>query len=122
MRRTRVVAVVTAVLLSAAAVTIAGPIGFVGLVAPVLVRVIAPVVPGLLRHRVLIPAAGLSGIVILLGSDVLLRLILGGQAGVEIPAGILTMFTGGDRAGLGGPPAGYRRSGPQTAVGGRRTA
>lgn len=93
-RRTRIVAVVTAVLLSAAAVTIAGPIGFVGLVAPVLVRVIAPLVPGLLRHRVLIPAAGLSGIVILLGSDVLLRMILGAQAGVEIPAGILTMFTG----------------------------
>lgn len=93
-RRTRTVGVIAAVLLSAAAVTVAGPIAFVGLVAPVLVRLIAPVVPGLSRHRVLLPAAALSGVLVVIGSDVLLRLVLGAQAGVEIPTGIVTMVTG----------------------------
>ena len=57
-RRVRVLITLLTVLLSAAAVTVAGPVGFVGLVAPVLVRLIAPLVPGLLRHRVLLPLAG----------------------------------------------------------------
>ncbi|EYR62148.1 ABC transporter permease, partial [Actinotalea ferrariae CF5-4] len=39
-RRTRVVVVVLAVVLAAAAVTVAGPIGFVGLAAPVLARML----------------------------------------------------------------------------------
>ena len=46
-RRTRVWITLTTVLLSAAAVTVAGPVGFVGLVAPVLVRLVAAKVPGL---------------------------------------------------------------------------
>jgi iron complex transport system permease protein len=93
-RRTRVLITLVTVLLSAAAVTVAGPVGFVGLVAPVLVRLIAPLVPGLLRHRVLLPLSGLAGILVVLASDVVLRAILGGQAGVEIPTGIMTMLVG----------------------------
>lgn len=93
-RRTRVLITLVTVLLSAAAVTVAGPVGFVGLVAPVLVRLVAPLVPGLMRHRVLLPLSGLAGILVVLASDVVLRAILGGQAGVEIPTGIMTMLVG----------------------------
>jgi ferric hydroxamate transport system permease protein len=93
-RRTRVWIILVTVLLSAAAVTIAGPVGFVGLVAPVLVRLVAPLVPGLMRHRVLLPLSGLAGILVVIASDVVLRAILGGQAGVEIPTGIMTMLVG----------------------------
>ncbi|NEA37508.1 iron ABC transporter permease [Streptomyces sp. SID13031] len=93
-RRTRVWITLVTVLLSAAAVTVAGPVGFVGLVAPVIVRLVAPLVPGLMRHRVLLPLSGLSGILVVLASDVILRAILGGQAGVEIPTGIMTMLVG----------------------------
>ncbi|TCM41687.1 iron ABC transporter permease [Kribbella sp. VKM Ac-2568] len=93
-RRTRVWITLVTVLLSAAAVTVAGPVGFVGLVAPVLVRLIAPLVPGLMRHRVLLPLSGLAGILVVLAADVILRALLGGQAGVEIPTGIMTMLVG----------------------------
>jgi ferric hydroxamate transport system permease protein len=92
--RTRIVVTLVTVLLSAAAVTVAGPVGFVGLVAPVVVRLVAPLVPGLLRHRVLLPAAAISGVIVVLGADVLLRLVLGGQAGVDIPTGVVTMLVG----------------------------
>jgi iron complex transport system permease protein len=93
-RRTRVLTTLVTVLLSAAAVTVAGPVGFVGLVAPVLVRLLAPVVPGLLRHHVLLPLSGLAGVLVVLASDVVLRAAFGGQAGVEIPTGIMTMVVG----------------------------
>ena len=72
-RRTRVLTTLVTVLLSAAAVTVAGPVGFVGLVAPVLVRLLAPLVPGVLRHRVLLPLSGLAGVLVVLASDVVLR-------------------------------------------------
>ncbi|WP_233712461.1 iron ABC transporter permease [Kribbella turkmenica] len=93
-RRVRVLITLVTVLLSAAAVTVAGPVGFVGLVAPVLVRLIAPLVPGLLRHRVLLPLSGLAGVLVVLCADVVLRALLGGQAGVEIPTGVMTMMVG----------------------------
>ena len=93
-RRTRVWITLTTVLLSAAAVTVAGPVGFVGLVAPVLVRLVAAKVPGLMRHRVLLPLSGLVGVGVVLAADVVLRALLGGQAGVEIPTGIMTMLVG----------------------------
>ncbi|MGW3602789.1 iron ABC transporter permease [Micromonospora sp. NPDC005161] len=93
-RRTRLTVTVLAVLLSAAAVTLTGPVGFVGLCAPVIVRLLAPVVPGVHRHRVLLPLSGIAGVVIVLGSDVLLRAIMGGQAGVEVPTGVVTTLFG----------------------------
>jgi iron complex transport system permease protein len=93
-RRTRRVAVLLAVLLAAAAVTLAGPIGFAGLCAPVLVRLLAPMVTGLHRHRLLLPLSGIAGVVVVLGADVLLRLVLGGQAGVDIPTGVVTTLFG----------------------------
>ncbi len=93
-RRTRLTVMVLAVLLSAAAVTLTGPVGFVGLCAPVIVRLLAPVVPGVHRHRVLLPLSGIAGVIIVLGSDVLLRAVLGGQAGVDIPTGVVTTLFG----------------------------
>ncbi|MEU8013451.1 iron ABC transporter permease [Micromonospora parva] len=93
-RRTRLTVLVLAVLLSATAVTLTGPVGFVGLCAPVIVRLLAPVVPGVHRHRVLLPLSGIAGVIIVLGSDVLLRAVLGGQAGVDIPTGVVTTVLG----------------------------
>ncbi|MPZ96814.1 MAG: Fe(3+)-hydroxamate ABC transporter permease FhuB [Propionibacteriales bacterium] len=93
-RRTRLVAVLLAVLLSSAAVTLAGPIGFVGLCAPVIVRLVAPLVPELHRHHLLVPLSGITGVLIVLGADVLLRGSLGGQAGVEVPTGVVTTVLG----------------------------
>jgi ferric hydroxamate transport system permease protein len=92
--RTRVLLTLFTVLLAAASVTIAGPIGFVGLCAPVIVRLLAPVVPGIMRHRVLLPLSGLMGVAILVGSDVLLRATLGAQSGVEVPTGAVTTILG----------------------------
>ncbi|TQM42730.1 iron ABC transporter permease [Pseudonocardia cypriaca] len=93
-RRTRVVVAVLTVLLAAAAVTVAGPVGFVGLCAPAAVRLVAPLVPGLYRHRVLVPMSALAGIGVVLAADVLVRLLLGGQGGVEVPTGVVTTLFG----------------------------
>jgi ferric hydroxamate transport system permease protein len=93
-RSTRAAAVVLAVILAAVAVTIAGPIGFVGLCAPALVRLVGSRFPGLLRYRVFVPMSALAGVVVVLGSDVLLRLIFGAQAGVEVPTGVVTTVVG----------------------------
>ncbi|WP_255679974.1 iron ABC transporter permease [Agromyces sp. S2-1-8] len=93
-RRTRLVGVVIAVLLSASAVALVGPIGFVGLAAPAIVRLIAVRVPGMQRHVLLIPAAALMGVIVVLGADVLLRLAFGGEAAVEVPTGVVTTIFG----------------------------
>lgn len=93
-RFTRSVAVVLAVLLAAVAVTIAGPIGFVGLCAPAIVRLVGARVPGLLRHRAFVPASAVAGVLVVLGADVLLRAVFGAQAGVAVPTGIVTTVFG----------------------------
>jgi len=93
-RRTRLLVVLLAVLLSAASVTVAGPVGFVGLVAPVLARLTGSLVPGVHRHRVLLPLSGLSGILVVIAADVLLRAVLGGQGGVDVPTGVVTTVLG----------------------------
>lgn len=93
-RSTRTAAVVFAVLLAAVAVTLAGPIGFVGLAAPALVRPLIRVVPGLVRSRAFFPIAGLAGAVVVLASDVLLRLVIGADASVRVPTGVVTAFVG----------------------------
>jgi ABC-type Fe3+-siderophore transport system permease subunit len=93
-RGTRVSAVVLAVLLSAAAVTIAGPIGFVGLCAPALVRPLVGRFRGLERARLRLPVAGLVGVVLVLGSDVLLRALIPAATAVAVPTGIVTSIVG----------------------------
>ncbi len=93
-RRTRLVSVVLAVLLSAAAVTIAGPIGFVGLCAPALVRPIARTFPTLHRSWALLTASGLVGSGIVIASDVLLRAVVSGDRAVTVPTGVVTSVVG----------------------------
>lgn len=91
---TRAGLVLLAVLLTACAVAVAGPLGFVGLAAPALVRLGAARIPEVHRHVILLPLGGLAGILVVLVSDVLLRAFLGGQAGVEVPTGVVTSIFG----------------------------
>ncbi|MEU7137248.1 iron ABC transporter permease [Streptomyces sp. NPDC046261] len=93
-RATRLTAVVLAALLSTAAVTLAGPIGFVGLCAPALVRPLARRFRGFTRTRGSLPAAGLTGAALVLGSDVLLRAVVPADLAVAVPTGVVTSLVG----------------------------
>lgn len=93
-RATRVTAVLCAVLLSATAVTLAGPIGFVGLGAPVLARLIAGRVRSLRRHLLLVPASGLLGALLVLLADAGLRAAQGADGAASIPTGVPTALLG----------------------------
>ncbi|MFE2051114.1 iron ABC transporter permease [Streptomyces sp. NPDC059459] len=93
-RATRVTVVVLAALLSAAAVTLAGPIGFVGLCAPALVRPLSRRFRGFARSRVSMPAAALTGMALVLGSDVLLRSLIKDDLSVAVPTGVVTSLVG----------------------------
>ena len=85
--RLRLVAIVLVALLTAAAVSFAGIIAFVGLVVPHLIRML--VGPG---HRVLVPASALAGAVLLLGADLIARTAV---AYADLPIGMLTSLVGG---------------------------
>ncbi|MGV9455871.1 iron ABC transporter permease [Streptomyces sp. NPDC003635] len=93
-RATRITAVVLAALLSAASVTLAGPIGFVGLCAPALVRALARRFRGFARTRVSLPVTGLTGAALVLGSDVLLRSLVPADLAVAVPTGVVTSLVG----------------------------
>lgn len=93
-RATRITVVVLTALLSAAAVTLAGPIGFVGLCAPALVRPLGRRFRALLRARAALPVAGLTGAALVLGSDVLLRALVSAQSAVAVPTGVVTSVVG----------------------------
>ncbi|MFD0433047.1 iron ABC transporter permease [Streptomyces chartreusis] len=93
-RATRVTAVVLATLLSAAAVTLAGPIGFVGLCAPALVRALARRFRGFVRARANLPVTALTGAALVLGSDVLLRALVPTDLAVAVPTGVVTSLVG----------------------------
>ncbi|HKW79348.1 MAG TPA: iron ABC transporter permease [Candidatus Limnocylindria bacterium] len=84
---TKRVVLTTAALLAAAAVSLAGLVGFVGLVAPHLVRaVLGP------AHTRLVPAAALTGAAFLVAADLLARIAL---APTELPVGVVTGLIGG---------------------------
>ncbi|WP_263973088.1 iron ABC transporter permease [Streptomyces dioscori] len=93
-RTTRVTAVLCAVLLTGTAVTLAGPIGFVGLGAPVLARLIAGRVRALRPHLLLVPAAGLLGALLILLADATLRAVQGAEGAASIPTGVPTALLG----------------------------
>lgn len=93
-RSTRALGTILAVLLTAASVTLAGPIGFVGLFAPVIVRLCGRFVPALHRHAVLVPAAGLTGAVVVVVADAMIRALLGADEAISIPTGITTTLVG----------------------------
>lgn len=93
-RSTRAIGILFAVALTAVSVTLAGPLGFVGLCAPVLARLLTRVVPGLSRHVFLLPASGLLGAVVVIGADAALRTILGAEQAISIPTGVATTLLG----------------------------
>ncbi|GGZ21816.1 iron ABC transporter permease [Streptomyces nitrosporeus] len=93
-RSTRVTVVVLAALLSASAVTLAGPIGFVGLCAPALVRPLARRFRAFARNRAHVPVAGLAGAALVLGSDVALRALVSADSAVRVPTGVVTSLVG----------------------------
>lgn len=92
--RTRATLIVLAVFLTACSVAVAGPLGFVGLAAPALVRLAVARFPEMNRHRVLLPFGALAGVLVVLAADVLLRALLGGQYGVQVPTGVVTSIFG----------------------------
>jgi len=73
-------------LLTATAVTLAGSIGFVGLIVPHMLRLL-----GLRDHRLLLPAATLLGGSLLVIADTLARTLLAPR---QLPVGILTALVG----------------------------
>ncbi|TXS09823.1 iron ABC transporter permease [Streptomyces sp. adm13(2018)] len=93
-RATRLTAVVLAALLSTTAVTLAGPIGFVGLCAPALVRPLARRFRAFARTRGGLPVAALTGAALVLGSDVLLRVLVPADVAVAVPTGVVTSLVG----------------------------
>jgi len=77
---------VLASLLTAVAVTIAGNIGFIGLIIPHLVRLITGN-----DHRILLPAATLAGASLLVIADTVSRTAL---APLQLPVGVITALIG----------------------------
>ena len=84
--RTRVLLLVLVSITTASAVCISGPIGFVGLIVPHILRLL--VGPD---HRLLLPAAALGGASFLVACDLVARLVLGAQ---EVNVGIVTALLG----------------------------
>jgi iron complex transport system permease protein len=80
-------AFLSASLATGAAVSVGGPIGFVGIVVPHLVRLMVGS-----DHRVVLPASVLFGAAFLVGCDILARTVM---APVELPVGVITALIGG---------------------------
>ena len=93
-RSTRAIGILLAVVLTATAVTLAGPIGFVGLCSPVIARLLARPVPVLAKHAVLIPVTALIGAIIVIVADALLRAVVGATEAITLPAGVTTTIFG----------------------------
>jgi len=85
-RRVRLRLLAAASLAASAAVSVAGIIGFVGLIVPHLVRLVTGP-----DHRSLLPLSALGGALLLLSADTVVRAVLPG----EIPVGVLTALLAG---------------------------
>lgn len=77
----------SASLATGAAVSVGGPIGFIGIIVPHLVRLMTGA-----DHRIVLPASALFGAAFLVLCDVLARTLL---APVELPVGVITALLGG---------------------------
>ena len=87
--RLRVATFVTASLVTGASVALVGPIGFVGLISPHLLRMaLGP------DHRRLVPASFFFGAILLVVADLATRL-MEGISGQTPPVGVLTAMAGG---------------------------
>ncbi|MCZ9293737.1 FecCD family ABC transporter permease [Corynebacterium meitnerae] len=86
-QRVRIVAIALSTLLTAAAVSFAGIITFVGLVIPHIVRtVVGP------SNRILLPASAIGGALLIGSSDILARTLI---PFADLPIGIFTALIGG---------------------------
>ncbi|MCY2961734.1 MAG: iron ABC transporter permease [Planctomycetota bacterium] len=85
--RVRVLTLVAAALSAAAAVSVAGQIGFVGLIVPHVVRLLSG--PG---HRTLLPLSALVGAVVLVGADVTQMALF---PGFGVQPGVVMSLVGG---------------------------
>ncbi len=83
--RTRKLLLLITSLVTAAAISVCGPISFVGLIVPHIMRLITGP-----DHRLLIPASAIGGAIFLTGCDILGRIPAGG----EISVGIITSILG----------------------------
>lgn len=84
--RARIIIVIAASLGTAAAVSVSGLIGFVGIIVPHLVRLICGH-----SYRAIIPLSALAGGALLVIADIVARMAL---APAEIPIGVVTAFLG----------------------------
>ncbi|SFT04853.1 MULTISPECIES: FecCD family ABC transporter permease [Saccharopolyspora] len=83
---TKSLAVLSVVLLAGSAVAVAGPVGFIGLVVPHAVRFFVG-----LDYRWILPYSAIIGGIVLLGADIVSRIVLAPQ---EIPVGVTTALLG----------------------------
>jgi iron complex transport system permease protein len=84
--QSKLILICATTLATAAAVSVSGIIGFVGLVVPHIVRMIwGP------DHRFLIPMSGILGACLVITTDILARIILIDR---ELPLGVVTAFVG----------------------------
>ena len=81
------IAFVSASIATGAAVSVGGPIGFIGIIIPHLVRLLVGS-----DHRIVLPASALFGAAFLIGCDVVARTVM---APVELPVGVITALVGG---------------------------
>ncbi|MEV8373565.1 iron ABC transporter permease [Kribbella sp. NPDC056861] len=84
--RLRLLAIIVVALLVGASVAFAGIIGFVGLVVPHLIRMVAG--PG---HRLLLPASALGGAVLVISADLIARTLI---RNADLPIGMVTSLVG----------------------------
>ncbi|MBB3153712.1 iron complex transport system permease protein [Paenibacillus endophyticus] len=84
---TRAGGLALAVFMAAIVVSVVGPIGFVGLVAPHLVRL-----SGIRKHRLLIPASALWGALLITAADILARMVRSSLG--EMPVGAVMAIIG----------------------------
>ncbi len=82
----RLIILLAASLLTAASVTLAGPVGFIGLVVPHMMRLIIGS-----RHRLLIPVSALAGGTLLVIAEMIARTVIAPQ---QLPVGVITSFIG----------------------------
>jgi iron complex transport system permease protein len=85
--RTQRLAFLSASLATGAAVSLGGPVGFIGIVVPHLVRLLVGA-----DHRLVLPASAFGGAAFLVACDTLSRTML---APLEVPVGVVTAIIGG---------------------------
>ncbi len=77
----------SASLATGAAVSVGGPVGFIGIIVPHLVRLLVGA-----DHRIVLPASALFGAAFLIACDALARTVM---SPLELPVGVITAIIGG---------------------------